>query len=143
MAAQYGTTTGAVQNLLGYNYGALPNGDLPDLQQYIDAADVMLANAVVYAGYKNNVWSAANLEMLERYLSAHFYAMMDRTYKGRATMGSSGQFDGNTDMMLQASMYGQMACRLDPYGILESWGRKDRGHADGAWLGSGGEPGGW
>lgn len=88
--------------------------------------------------------SAATLELIERYLSAHCYTLRaPRAIQERA--GSVGEtFQSRVDLGLKTSHYGQMALTLDTTGVLSQisngtkaagiqWGGKDadRGLAEG------------
>lgn len=54
------------------------------------------------------------LELIERYLAAHFYqANRDRNYSSKSTGRSSGSFQGQTAMVLTSTDPGQTAILLD------------------------------
>lgn len=59
------------------------------------------------------------LELIERYLAAHFYeANRDRKYAQKTTGRASAQFQGKTAMVLMSTDPGQTACLLDVTGRL-------------------------
>lgn len=117
------TTTAQVKALLGPNYD---NINMPDLQQFIDTATVMVAGISAYGTRRatDPAISTAELEIIERWLSAHMYAIQDPTYRSRQTLAASGVFDGTTDMYLEATRYGQQALALDRSGYLRTIGNK-------------------
>lgn len=108
------TNNAAVQEILGDNYDGAT-----DLTPFVDTASsfmqrvTLCAAELVAAGDLDVALSNAELELMERWLAAHCYALMDQTYEGKATDGASGKFRGKTDTYLEATLYGQMAVALD------------------------------
>lgn len=117
------TTIAAVQAVLGDNYGPFLNGQLPDLQQFIDTASPIVDQAVIFSRRKRPSWRCLNstlAELVERWLAAHFYGVMDRMYAQRSTgEGASGGFDGKTGQGFESTIYGQQALRIDVSGCLD------------------------
>jgi hypothetical protein len=62
------------------------------------------------------------LELIERWLAAHAYCMVDQPYSSKSTEGSSGSFQGQTGKYYEATKYGQMAVSLDSTGTLAETG---------------------
>lgn len=87
----------------------------PDLTPYITTANVHV-NRIEAAGEAD----AVLLELIERWLAAHFYKMSDQAYSARSTQGASGTFQGQTGQRLMATKYGQTALDLDGTGYLAS-----------------------
>ena len=110
------TTEAAVKGILLRDYDSV---NLPSLTPFIDTATLIVDGISTYATNNGPAVSAAQLEIVERWLSAHFFKMSDRPYKQKSTAGSSASFDGNTGMGFDATLYGQMAKRLDPTGYLK------------------------
>ena len=79
------------------------------------------------------------LEVIERYLAAHFYAHRDQLYESKKVGKSSGKFQGQTGMVLSSTQYGQTAMMLDVTGNLA---RRSKQVEEGSpsvgisWLGS-------
>lgn len=127
------TNVTTVQNLLGPNYGRLPSRVLPDLQQFIDSASAIVDDVATCAIDRDMARSAAQLELIERWLAAHFYAQMDMLYQSRSTGGATASFQGQTGMSLDSTRYGQSAVNLDYSGCLSAIGKRQ--FAGGFWLG--------
>lgn len=62
--------------------------------------------------------TATRLELIERWLSAHFYAMRDPRPTGEKAGPVSANYQSKVDLGLKTSHYGQMAISLDPTGVL-------------------------
>ena len=79
--------------------------------------------------------AAATLELIERWLSAHFYTVRDpRPVSERA--GSVGEtVQSRVDLGLKTSHYGQMAISLDPTGTLKAISAGTR-QASVTWVGT-------
>jgi len=107
-----------------------------DLDPYIDAANELVSERCtgIFPGTLDTLnkqdlpsyvpapggfqYSAYRLELIERWLSAHFYAVMDP----RSVMEGAGsvkqELQGKVDLGLRSSLYGQQAMRLDTQGAL-------------------------
>lgn len=63
--------------------------------------------------------STATLELIERYLAAHFYQCnRDRNFSSKTTGSASATYQGQTAMVLMSTDPGQTACLLDVTGNL-------------------------
>jgi len=124
------TTAAAVRDVLLRDYDSI---DCPRLQPFVDKASIMTDDVLTCSTRKGSPYSTAKLEMIERFLAAHAYAMSDRTYKSRSTLRASGTFNGQTGMYLEATPYGQEAKELDNLGCLEAVGKTKTVGA--VWLG--------
>jgi hypothetical protein len=109
------TTSGAVQAILLQDYDSLDN---PDLTPFIETASSVVDDVSLCASQKGTPLATAKLELLERWLSAHCYCLVDRLYYSRKTGKAEGIFQGRTGMNLDYTPYGQMAKSLDPTGCL-------------------------
>lgn len=78
---------------------------------------------------------AARLELIERYLAAHFYTLRDP----RPTMEKAGpvsaSYQSKVALGLKTSHYGQTAIALDPTGILATASNSKRRIGSATWLG--------
>lgn len=86
------------------------------LQPFLDTA-VPLVDWLVTKD-TDSLLSAAMLERIEAYLSAHFYGHADQFVQSKSTGRATGAFQGQTAMVLMATYYGQTACLLDVTGNL-------------------------
>lgn len=123
------TTIANVQPLLGNNYDGVT-----DLQQFIDAADVIMLRVQTCANFKGIPLSSVELEMIERWLSAHMYAQYDPLYQSKSTGQAHGSFQGSSGLSLDSTRYGQTAVALDYSGCLDAIGK--RAVASAIWLGT-------
>ena len=126
------TTETAVKGILLKDYDA---DDVPSLQPFIDSATVIVDRVKTCAVDRSRTLTTAELELIERWLAAHFYCQSDQTYASRNTGKSSGQFQGQTGLQLDSSKYGQHAKALDYSGCLAALAGAERKVARGAWLG--------
>jgi len=126
------TTSDLVKSVLLSDYDT---DGTPDLTSFIDAASSVVDDVSDCATTKGKTLTSAKLELIERWLAAHFYVMQDRTYAQRKTLNSQAIFDGRTGMYLEASTYGQMAVTLDSSGCLFAIASGSRKKASAAWLG--------
>lgn len=130
------TNSDAVKALLtpGLNYDTKRQ---PSLTPFIDTAALQVDGMVELAAVDGISYTAERLEMIERWLAAHGYKLSDKDQVSRSTRGASASFAGSTDMGLDATLYGQQAKRLDPYGYLSLAieGAGGQPTAGGQWLG--------
>ena len=87
----------------------------------------------------NAVHSAADLELIERWLAAWSYHAADLMYASKNTGGAGASFQGQTGMHFSNNYYGQMALILDTTGYLAKLQKQaEEGPkvAGGAWLGT-------
>lgn len=122
------TTPQAVQALLADDYNLTT-----DLQQFIDSADVVIQRMITCATNKNVTFSGNELEIIERWLSAHMYCVSNPQYQSEATGGISVSYTGQTTMHFESTRYGQMAINLDFSGCLNAISNRSFAHA--YWIG--------
>lgn len=125
------TTSSAVIAILvtGKNYDGTT-----DLTAFIETATAMVDSVVECATAKGVTLSSTLLEVIERWLSAHYYAHADQLYKSKQTGRASATFQGETKMGLDSTQYGQTAKSLDPSGCLASLSEGSK-RAQLVWLG--------
>lgn len=88
------------------------------IQPFIDTATVVVDR--VDALDTDGILTDAALELIERWLAAHFYACADKLPSAESAGKSSTTWQGQTGMGLDFTQYGQMAKRLDFTGNLAS-----------------------
>ena len=116
------TTVSQVQGILGAHW----NGTT-DLTSYIELATVFVDNVAACALSKGVVLTSTHLELIERWMAAHYYLRMDPTYKSRSTASASGSW--NTD----AKDYFNQALGIDISGCVNAL--QNRFTANLEWLG--------
>ena len=126
------TNAGAVQSILQKDYDTI---DTPSLQGYIETASLVVDDVVDCATAKGVSFSSTRLEVIERWLAAHFYGQSDKPYTNKSTNGASAGFSGQTGMYLESTLYGQTATRLDSTGCLAAIANGERKVASLNWLG--------
>lgn len=94
------------------------------LASFIDAA-----NSIVDAIYDcdqadDKVLSATNLTLIETWLAAHFYHVMDLRVKETQTGKSKDIYQGETGKFLDSTGYGQTAISLDISGCLAKFNKE-------------------
>ena len=110
-------TTGlAVQGILQDDYNKARS---PSLTGYIQTASSVVDKVVAIAPHRGFPINAVDAELIERWLAAGYYTVMDQTYQSRTTEGASGQFRGQTEQGV-LNYYFQTAVNLDPSGVLHA-----------------------
>ena len=99
---------------------SLDSSNNPDLTPFIDTAEMIVGQVCVTdpatkvsIGYADN-----QLELIERWLAAHFYAILDPRYQSQTFGGAGGTTQGQTAMNFAGTTYGQQAMLLDTNGGL-------------------------
>jgi hypothetical protein len=84
-----------------------------DVEPFIEIANELVTEACGDAGY-----SDTRLELIERWLAAHFYAIRDNRVatEGAGTVNTTYQF--RVGLNLNVTIYGQQALVLDTKGLL-------------------------
>lgn len=122
------TTTTAVQTVLGGDWDGSTS-----VQFAIDTATIIVDRVNTCATNKDITLTTGELELIERWLAAHFYAQSDKPYTNKSTAGASASFAGRTDMGLDSTLYGQTAQQVDYSGCLANINKRQQ--AGGFWLG--------
>ncbi len=106
-----------------------------DLAPFIDTANLLVTD--VCGGFE---YSDAKLEMIERWLAAHFYAIRDMRASREQAGSVSQAFQYKVDLGLNVTMYGQQVLRLDTEGGFAALEARSKGlgKLDGSvtWLGT-------
>lgn len=132
------TTPALVAALLGMNYDRVRT---PDLNQFIAPATMIVDQIKAKAAVKGvaytdsaNPGDSSQLETIERWLAAHYYAQQDPLYTSRSTQGATGSFQvGQLGKGFASTQYGANAMDLDFSGVLKNINGQQK--ARGAWLG--------
>lgn len=124
------TNPTAVIGVLQGNYDSARN---PDLTGFIDTASSFIDQVVACAVGKGYSISSTVQELMERWLAAHLYGAADQFMTQKSTGKASASFQGQYDLGLNGSNYGQTALRLDPSGCLAAM--NNLGNVGAFWLG--------
>lgn len=126
------TTQSAVEGILVDHYDGVTS-----LTPFITAAN-SITNKVA-ANDSASLLDAADLELIERWLAAHFYAHSDQMPQSKNTGRASASFQGQTGMHLTSTYYGQTAMMLDATGyltLIQQDALKGKAVASAVWLGT-------
>lgn len=118
------TTPAAVQGIIEHDV-TIP------LDPFIETASNLVERVVVPLDYDD-----PTLELIERWLSAHFYAIRDPRARQEAAGSVSEAFAFKVDLGLDQTRYGQMAKALDTKGGLKALDEEHGGRPGAFWLGS-------
>lgn len=94
--------------------GIIEVDDSIDLDPFILPANALVTEICAAAGTLDDV----RLEMIERYLSAHFYTLRDPRSTSEQAGPVNASYQSKVDLFLCTSHYGQMAILLDTTGGL-------------------------
>ncbi len=84
-----------------------------DVTPFIEAANALVTDVCGDSGYSDD-----RLELIERWLSAHFYAVRDIRPASETAGAVSQSFQFSVGRYLEVTMYGQQAMLLDVEGGL-------------------------
>jgi hypothetical protein len=126
------TTPGLVECLLGpQNYDGTT-----DLTQFVASAHSLCQGINTFAANKGiSVLAGPDLEIVERWLSAHLYCQNNPALSSLSTGGISQGFQGQSTLNLDNTRWGQMAIMMDTTGYLNMI--NNRASASLVWLGVG------
>jgi hypothetical protein len=93
--------------------GIIEVDDSIDLTPFIEVANNVVDQVCLASSYSN-----ATLELIERWLAAHFYATRDPRTNQESVKGIIEQFEGTTKVGLNNTRYGQQALLIDTAGNL-------------------------
>jgi len=85
------------------------------LTPFIEAANALVEEIASDSGHNN-----ARLELIERWLAAHFYAMRDPRVTSERAGPVGASYQSAVALRLNSSQYGQMAMTLDTSGLLNT-----------------------
>lgn len=120
------TNGSAVKAILSGNYGPQAEGCAPpSLTPYIDAAFAFTTRVATCATAKGITLTSVELELIERWLAAHYYTVSDPLYTSKSTADASASFEKRS--------YLDVAKQLDASGCVAAL--IERKSVGGAWLG--------
>lgn len=122
-------------NVMGIMSNEYDIEETPSLIPFIDTASSMVDDLVECAAEKGVVLSDSKLELIERWLSAHFYSQSDKPYTESETIEARAKYNGQTKMYLESTLYGQTAVKLDPTGCLAAIAGEEDKSAGVIWMG--------
>lgn len=108
-----------------------------DMTPFIRIANKLVTK--VHAADSDSLLNTDDLQELETWLAAHFYAHRDQLLQNKSTSGASGGFQGQTGMFFSSTQYGQTALMFDVTGYLSSlqqMAQNGRKKVQMIWLGS-------
>lgn len=115
------TSYAAVVKIIEVDADVVPDADA--MAPFLEVANSIVENACVSTLLYTSGTDDVVLELIERWLSAHFYAIRDpRTTSEK--IGPIGEsFEGKQDLYLASTRYGQMAMMVDTRGGLAALNR--------------------
>lgn len=90
-----------------------PTINAGSLEAFIETASSLVDEVCVPANY-----GSARLELIERWLAAHFYAIRDKQVTGEKAGPVSANYQYSLGLVLSVTHYGQQAMLLDTAGGL-------------------------
>lgn len=105
-----------------------------DLTPFIETGSAVVDN--LHAADSKTLLDDVRLELIERWLSAHFYAIRDARRTGDTAGDVSATYESKVDFGLKLTRYGQQALILDTTGYLNSLNSAKLINASVTWLGS-------
>lgn len=99
-----------------------------DLAPFIEIANELVTEVCASATNSDGTayYTNTRLEMIERYLAAHFYAVRDPRATSESAGGISASFEGSAGMGLDFTRYGQQVKLLDTAGGLAMLDKKTK-----------------
>ncbi len=101
---------------------------------------IEIANALVTEKCSADDYSSTRLELIERWLSAHFYTIRDMRAESEKAGSTSEKKQSKVDLGFDSSHYGQTAMRLDTAGELAGLNTSMKGRGSQpvgvTWLGT-------
>lgn len=90
-----------------------------DLSPFIETANAIVTDICAPLGYDDT-----RLELIERWLSAHFYRIRDQAIASEAAGSVSETFQYKIALDLKQTQYGQQAIALDTKGGLAAFNKR-------------------
>lgn len=135
------TTKAAVAGIIELDPNLVPTDAAMD--SFLLPANELVTELCVGSAGPTPAYTAARLELIERWLAAHFYTTLDPRASSEKADSASAKYQEKIDVGLAASHYGQMAMRLDTNGGLARMNHnalKGATKIGGFWAGTSGTP---
>jgi len=110
------TTKSDIETIIDIDPAIAP--DEAAMAGFILAANELVTECCAGASGPSTPYSDSRLELIERYLAAHFYTLRDPRVASEGAGGVTAHYQGTTSVGFKSSHYGQMALRLDTNGGL-------------------------
>ena len=130
------TTRAQVAEIIELDVSIIPNDAA--MAPFILVANELVTELCTGTMGPSTAYSADRLELIERWLTAHFYTNRDPRTSSESA-GVSATYQSRVDLGLDTSHYGQTAMRLDTNGGLaglNSDTKKGRPRVKASWLGT-------
>ena len=95
-----------------------------ELTPFIDAASSVVTDVATGVNGPTIPYIFEKLELIERWVAAHFYTVRDPRTESEKTGQGAGKFRGKTELGFTSSLYGQQAMMIDTNGGLARLNRK-------------------
>ncbi len=118
------TTNAAVQKIIEVDTGIVENDD--DMSPFIETASALVDQVCATSTQADGVtpfYTSTMLELIERWLAAHFYAVRDKRASAEKAGSVSVNYESKVDLYLANTSYGQQAMMLDIRGGLAALNR--------------------
>lgn len=109
------TTEADVKAILLRDYDDIES---PSLVPFITTASMVVDRLATQATANGVAFSITQQELVERWLSAHYYAQSDKPFQEESTGMAKSVYSGVTGKYLDSTLYGQTAKSIDPTGLL-------------------------
>lgn len=113
------TTSNAVESIIEVDAG-------DDVTPAIEVATFLVGKHCVTAGGLSETTDAVELELVERWLSAHFYSVTVPRAKSEKAGPVAQTIESKVDLGFNVTRHGQQAMRLDSTGKLAALDRQAR-----------------
>lgn len=137
MSEVYRTSRAAIAGVIEVDESIVPDDDA--MEPFIVAANQLVTEFCTGTKGPTTAYSDARLELIERWLAAHFYAQRDPRFSNEGAGGVSVGYQNKIDLGFDNTHHGQMAMRLDTNGGLAGLNadaKKGKVRIGATWLGT-------
>lgn len=110
------TTKAYIATIIELDVSIVPNDAA--MEPFITVANELVTEVCTGDSGPATAYTDARLELIERWLAAHFYAIRDPRVANESAGGVSASYESRVDLGLNLTRYGQMAMMLDTNGGL-------------------------